>query len=147
MFSLNSVLNFIKSLGWKTLKVISNIWSAFKQPGKINLKPFEIVIDVAISIFAPSLNFALKALTYKAVNKQLVEIAFKNAGKSLINTLTKMGLKIGLNTLFSAAVNNLIFKHVSRFLTVGGIACLILDIIDGKIDYWFNYGKGRELYG
>jgi hypothetical protein len=52
-----------------------------------------------------------------------------------------MGLKIGINTLLPAAVNNLIFKHALRFLTVGGIACLILDIIDGKIDYWFNYGK------
>lgn len=89
----------------------------------------------------PSVSFALKAVTYKAVNKQLVEIAFRNAGKSLINTLTKMGLKIGLNTLFSAAVNNLIFKHASRFLTVGGLVCLILDVIDGKIDYWFNYGR------
>lgn len=141
MFSLNSVLKFIKSLGWKALKVVSKIWSAFKQPGKINLKPFEIIIDAAILIFAPSVSFALKAVTYKAVNKQLVEIAFRNAGKSLINTLTKMGLKIGLNTLFSAAVNNLIFKHASRFLTVGGLVCLILDVIDGKIDYWFNYGR------
>jgi hypothetical protein len=78
----NKLFRFIKSLGWKVLKVVSNIWSAFKQPGKINLKPFEIVIDVAISIFAPSVNFALKALTYQPVNKQLVEIEFKNAGKS-----------------------------------------------------------------
>ena len=141
MFSVGDVINFIKSLGWKALKAISSIWQAFKQPGKIMLKPFEVVIDVAINMFVPSVGVALKLVTYKRVTKALVETAFKSAGKSLITVLTKMGLKIGLNTLFAAAVNNLIFNQASRFLTIGGIVCLILDVIDGNVDYWFNYGK------
>lgn len=37
--------------------------------------------------------------------------------------------------------NGLIFKYVSGLLTVGGIICLILDKIDGYVDYWFNYEK------
>lgn len=101
----------------------------------------EVVIDVAINAFVPSVGVALKLVTYKRVTKVLVETAFKSAGKSLITILTKMGLKIGLNTLFAAAVNNLIFNQISRFLTIGGIVCLILDVIDGNVDYWFNYGK------
>ena len=141
MFSVGDVINFIKSLGWKALKAISSIWQALKQPGKIMLKPFEVVIDVAINMFVPSVGVALKLVTYKRVTKALVETAFKSAGKSLITVLTKMGLKIGLNTLFAAAVNNLIFNQASRFLTIGGIVCLILDVIDGNVDYWFNYGK------
>lgn len=111
------------------------------RPGKINLKPFQTVIDFLVGRWTPSLRRALKPLTYKAVNRELIEIAFRKTGKSFINLVTKLGIKIGLNTFFAASVNSLIYKHASRFLTVGGIICLVLDVIDGKIDYWFNYGK------
>ena len=141
MLSIKAIVRFIKTIGLKALKIIKSVRKAFVQPGKINLKPFEIVIDVLVGVFVPSLGSALKLLTYKAVNKELVQIAFKSAGKSFINLLTKLGVNIGLNTLFAATVNNLIFKHMSRFLTVGGIICLVFDVIDGTIDYWFNYGK------
>lgn len=141
MLSVAAIVRFVKTIGSQTGKIITSIWKAFVQPGKINLKPFEIVIDVVVGLLIPSLSSSLKLITYKAVNKKLVQIAFQNAGKSLINLLTKFGINIGLNVLFAATVNNLIFKHVSRFLTVGGIICLILDVIDGKIDYWFNYSK------
>ena len=141
MLSIAAVVRFVKTIGSKAWKIVDNIWKAFKKPGKINLKPFEVVIDLLVGVLVPSLSKALKLLTYKAVNKKLVEIAFKNAGKSFINLLTKVGVNIGLNVLFAASVNNLIFKHTSRFLTVGGIICLVLDVLDKKIDYWLNYTK------
>ena len=75
----------VKTIGSKAWKIITSIWKAFVQPGKINLKPFEIVIDVLVGVFVPSLSSAPKLLTYKAFNKKLVQIAFKNAGKSFIN--------------------------------------------------------------
>ena len=141
MISLSSIIRFLKTIGVKSLKIISKIWNALKKPGKINLKLFEVGIDFLVGLFVPSLSATLKLLTYKTINKTILKTAFKKSGKSLINMLSKFGITLGLNSLFAASVNALIFEHMSRLLTVGGILCLIFDIIDGKIDYWFNYDK------
>ena len=141
MLSIASIIRFVKTIGFKAWKLITNIWKAFVKPDKIHLKPFEVVIDVVVGILVPSFYAALKLLTYKAINKKLVQIAFKKASKKFINVLAKFGINIGLNVLTAAALNNLIFKHMSRLLTVGGIICFVIDRVDGNTDYWFNFGK------
>lgn len=81
-----------------------------------------------------------KFVTYKAVTKNFVKTVFKNAKKGLSTFLMKMGFTIGYNKLFTSIVNSL-FKYSSRLLTAGGSICLVIDNTDGKVDYWFNYGK------
>ena len=141
MLSVSSVIRFVKTIGYKVWGIIKNIWDAFSKPDAIYLKPFEIVIDVCVGIMLPSFSAALKVLTYKAVSRELVQQAFKNAGYGFINMMAKFGIKVSLNTLVAASVNNLIFKHASRFLTVGGIICLILDVLDLNVDHYLEYKK------
>ena len=66
--SIASIVRFVKNLGAKSMKVIKSIWNAFVQPGKINLKPFEIVIDAIIGMICPSFSVAFKLISYK-INK------------------------------------------------------------------------------
>jgi len=143
--SLKQSLEIIKSIGLKFLgSIISlakNIIKAFIQPGRINLKPFEIVIDAIISVLVPGLSSAVKMISYKAFNRELVKVAFKNASKGIITTLSKFGIQIGANILLGAILNEVIFKYTTRFLTIGGIICLALDCSDGIVDYWFDYKK------
>ena len=138
--SVKSIVNFVFSLGWKAWKIIQKVWSAFVKPGKINLKPFEIVIDVVIGILVPSIATALKLLTYKAVTKKLVSIVFRKTGQGLMYVLTKFGINVGLNVMISKLLDYTV-KNSHRFFTAGGIICFILDKLDGSTDYWFTYQK------
>ncbi len=44
----------------------------------------------------------------------MVETVFKRTGRTLINMLTKMGMNIGLNILFAAAVNSMIYAYIKK---------------------------------
>jgi len=138
------IWSLIKSIGSKVWSLIKHFWSAFSKPGKINLKPFEIIIDVLVGVVLPWLVKPLKVFSnvltsYKAYNSKLVEIAFKSVGTGFVAFLQKLGVKVALNTIFAFFVNNTIFKYMSRFLTIGGIICFIFDRSDGTIDYWWKY--------
>ena len=140
----DTIWALIKSVGSKVWSLIKHFWSAFAKPGKINLKPFEIIIDVLVGVVLPWLVKPLKVFSsvltsYKAYNSKLVEIAFKSVGTGLVAFLKKLGVKVALNTIFAFFVNNTIFKYMSRFLTIGGIICFIFDKSDGTIDYWWKY--------
>ena len=122
------------------LKLLKVLWNSFVQPGKINIKLLETIIDVLINVFAPALT-ALKCVTYKAVTKRLLEIALKNVGKSISKFLIKLGMSIAINGLIAFLLDNFIFKNIHRILTVGGLICLAIDCIDGNADYWLEYDK------
>lgn len=140
--SIATIVSGLKSLGnraWSLVKTLVNkfVW----KPGYIGLKVFEIIIDSLINLLP--FGTAFRFVTYKAVNKLLVETVFKNVGKSIVNFFVKLDLKIALNTLFSA-INKIAFGgNIYRFFTAGGIICYIIDKYDGKVDYFFNYGKYR----
>lgn len=140
----DTIWSLIKSIGRKVWSLIKYFWKSFSKPGKIKLKPFEIIIDMLVGVVLPWIAAPLKAFSsiltsYKAFNSKLVEISFKSVGTGLLAFLKKLGVKVSMNFLFSTFVNNAIFKHMSRFLTIGGIICFILDRSDGSIDYWWKY--------
>lgn len=142
-FSISQMTKFLKSLGSRVWKLVKPLITKFVwKPGYIGLRIFEMLIDTAINAFCPT-SFALKTVTYKAVNKALVEAAFKSSQKTIMNFLIKMSIKISFNTLFKQLVNKTIYKYASRLLTLGGLLCLLLDRADGYVDYFFNYGKFR----
>ena len=140
----DTIWALIKSIGSKVWSLIKHFWSAFAKPGKINLKPFGIIIDLLVGVVLPWLVKPLKVFSnvltsYKAYNSKLVETAFKSVGTGLVAFLKKLGVKVALNTIFAFFVNNTIFKYMSRFLTIGGIICFVFDKSDGTIDYWWKY--------
>ena len=137
--SVSSIIKWVKKLGKKALKVVTKIWSAFKKPGMINLKPFEIAADTILLLAFPSLYQSLKLVSYKAVNQGLVEAALQSSAKGIATFMKKFGFKLALNTITSTALNKTIYKNTSRFVTVGGLLCLLLDAVDRKIDYWFKW--------
>ncbi len=140
MLSLKQTLKFVRSLGKSALKIIKDIYRSFNTPGKLFLKPFEIVIDVMVGIAFPSVAASLTLLTYKSMSAQIAGNLIKGAEKSIIKLLARIGLKIGLGVLFSIAING-VFPNLARCLTIGGFICLLLDQLDGVIDYMFDYRK------
>lgn len=138
--SIKTITAGLKSLGKKAWSLIQPLINEFVwKPGHLGLKIFEIIIDSLFNLLP--FTKAFKFVTYKSVTKHLVETAFKNVGKSIVSFFVKLGLKITLNTLIST-INKITFGgNIYRFFTVGGIICYIVDKYDGKVDYFFNYGK------
>lgn len=140
--SIRTIISGFKSLGriaWPLVKNLINkiIW----KPGYLGLKIFEVAIDMLLNLLP--FGTAFRFVSYKAVTKLLVETAFKNVGKSIVTFFVKFGLKIALNTLIST-INKITFGGNNyRFFTAGGIICYLINKYDGKVDYYFNYGKYR----
>ena len=152
----NNLFKVIKSLGFKALKILKEATKAFVQcvkTGKIPCAVLTIIIDMVIGLLIPSLPAAMQKvakilLGYKSINKDMAKIALRNIQKGLGKALAAFGISLSLNIAFSTIVNALYEFNISRFLTIGGILCFLLDWADNTIDMWIDFPKiGKRIAG
>ena len=78
----------------------------------------------------------------------MATVALRGIQKSIAKALAAFGISVGLNLVFSTIINTLMEFNISRFLSIGGIICFLLDWADGKIDMWIDFPKiGRRIAG
>ena len=152
----NNLLSVLKSLGLKAFKILRQATSLFLKnirSGKIPCAGLAIIIDFCVSLIIPHLPQTMKKIAkillgYKSINSGIVNAVMGRMKSSLGVILTKFGCTVTLNVIFSTIVNNCFMTNVSRFLTIGGIVCFLLDCWDGKIDMWVNFPKiGKKVFG
>lgn len=152
----NNLFKVIKSLGFKGLKILKEATKAFVQcvkTGKIPCSVLTIIIDMIVGFLIPALPATMKKvakilLGYKSISKDMAKIALRNIQKGLAKALAAFGISLSLNIAFTTIVNALYQFNISRFLTIGGIICFLLDWADTTIDMYVNFPKiGKRIAG
>ena len=80
-------------------------------------------------------------LGYKTISKDMATIAFRHIHSVIARALSVLSLSFALNIMSAALINGFMECNISRFLTIGGIICFLLDWADGSIDMFVDFPK------
>lgn len=151
----STLLNIIKSLRWRAIKLLGEATKLLAKilTGKIPCAGLAMIIDGVLGLLIPAVPTAVSKvmkvlLGYKSISKDMATVALRGIQKSIAKALAAFGISVGLNLVFSTIINTLMEFNISRFLSIGGIICFLLDWADGKIDMWIDFPKiGRRIAG
>ncbi len=152
----NKLLKIIKSLGFKAFSLLRDATKMFLGAictGKLPCSILAIILDTLIGLLIPALPTAVQKvfkvlLGYKSVNKDMAKVLLSKVKNGIAKALALIGVSIGLNVAFTTFVNGFFEFDISRFLTIGGIICFLLDWADGVIDMWIDLPQiGKRIAG
>ena len=135
----------LKNIGEKGQQLLSK----FRQPGKIYLKPFESIIDMAAgwASFSAALKAAVTA--FREIGTDFLKRALSETVGMVVSKVVELIAGPGLPMTKDNIIKHCLSmafdtsddesKSIVRLMSFGGIVCFTVDLVDYNIDYYIEY--------